>query len=68
MAHLARQGVAVEPIRVDESTGKRFTFFADPDGNALMLHHRYLPRTPEPDGREAAAAAYAVWKAPGVTG
>jgi len=23
-------------------------FFADPDGNAFMLHHRYAPRTPEP--------------------
>jgi predicted enzyme related to lactoylglutathione lyase len=22
-------------------------FFADPDGNALMLHHRYTPRTTE---------------------
>ena len=22
-------------------------FFADPDGNALMLHHRYAPRIPE---------------------
>jgi predicted enzyme related to lactoylglutathione lyase len=22
-------------------------FFADPDGNALMLHHRYAPQTPE---------------------
>jgi predicted enzyme related to lactoylglutathione lyase len=22
-------------------------FFADPDGNPLMLHHRYAPRTPE---------------------
>jgi predicted enzyme related to lactoylglutathione lyase len=21
--------------------------FADPDGNSLMLHHRYAPRTPE---------------------
>jgi catechol 2,3-dioxygenase-like lactoylglutathione lyase family enzyme len=21
--------------------------FADPDGNALMLHHRYAPRTPK---------------------
>jgi hypothetical protein len=20
-------------------------FFADPEGNALMLHHRYAPRT-----------------------
>jgi predicted enzyme related to lactoylglutathione lyase len=24
-------------------------FFADPDGNALMLHHRYAPRAPTPD-------------------
>ena len=23
------------------------SFFADPDGNALMLHHRYAPRKPE---------------------
>jgi predicted enzyme related to lactoylglutathione lyase len=22
-------------------------FFADPDGNALMFHHRYAPRVPE---------------------
>jgi predicted enzyme related to lactoylglutathione lyase len=22
-------------------------FFADPDGNALMLHHRYAPRAPD---------------------
>jgi predicted enzyme related to lactoylglutathione lyase len=22
-------------------------FFADPDGNALMLHHRYAPRVSE---------------------
>ena len=26
------KGIPVEPIRVDEYTGKRFTFFADPDG------------------------------------
>ena len=25
-------GVIVEPIRIDEFTGKRYTFFADPDG------------------------------------
>ena len=23
-------------------------FFSDPDGNALMLHHRYAPREPAP--------------------
>jgi predicted enzyme related to lactoylglutathione lyase len=22
-------------------------FFSDPDGNSLMLHHRYAPRTPQ---------------------
>jgi len=25
------------------------TFFADADGNALMLHHRYAPRVTESD-------------------
>jgi hypothetical protein len=23
-------------------------FFADPDGNSLLLHHRYAPRAPRP--------------------
>ena len=31
-------GVFVEPIRVDELTGKRFTFFADPDGLPIELY------------------------------
>ena len=31
VAYIEQQGVTVEPIRVDELTGKRFTFFADPD-------------------------------------
>ncbi|MCI1015354.1 VOC family protein [Herbaspirillum sp. C7C2] len=35
---LERQGVAVEDIRVDEYTGRRFTFFADPDGLPLELY------------------------------
>jgi glyoxylase I family protein len=29
---LEEQGIKVEPIRMDELTGKKFTFFADPDG------------------------------------
>ena len=33
--HLQQHGVEVEAIRVDEYTGKRFTFFADPDGLPL---------------------------------
>jgi len=28
---IADFGIPVEPIRIDEFTGKRFTFFADPD-------------------------------------
>lgn len=35
---LMAQQVAVEPIRIDEYTGKRFTFFADPDGLPLELY------------------------------
>ena len=35
---LEAKGVAVEPVRVDELTGKKFTFFADPDGLPLELH------------------------------
>jgi hypothetical protein len=36
--HLQAHGVAVEPVRVDEFTGRRFTFFADPDGLPLELY------------------------------
>ncbi len=35
---LREQGVAAEAIRVDEYTGKRFTFFTDPDGLPLELY------------------------------
>jgi len=38
IGHLARHGVAVEPVRVDELTGRRFTFFKDPDGLPLELY------------------------------
>jgi glyoxylase I family protein len=37
---LQRKGVIVEEIRTDEQTGKRFTFFADPDGLPLELYER----------------------------
>lgn len=36
--HLRDHSVDVEPIRIDEYTGKRFTFFADPDGLPLELY------------------------------
>jgi glyoxylase I family protein len=35
---IINQGVAAEPIRVDEFTGKRFTFFADPDGLPIEFY------------------------------
>ncbi|QHJ11241.1 Metallothiol transferase FosB 2 [Paraglaciecola mesophila] len=35
---LTAKGVEVEPIRVDEYTDKKFTFFADPDGLPLELY------------------------------
>lgn len=37
-AHLEACGVAVEPVRIDECTGRRFVFFADPDGLPLELY------------------------------
>ncbi len=35
---LSTKNVQTEPIRVDEFTNKRFTFFADPDGLPLELY------------------------------
>ncbi|ALS21574.1 VOC family protein [Paenibacillus sp. JMULE4] len=37
---LQNQGVAVEPVRIDETTGKRFTFFSDPDALPLELYEK----------------------------
>lgn len=35
---LAAHDIAVEPIRTDEFTGRRFTFFDDPDALPLELY------------------------------
>jgi glyoxylase I family protein len=35
---LEARGVAVEAVRTDEYTGRRFTFFADPDGLPLEVY------------------------------
>ena len=40
VAHLHAQEVATEPVRVDEYTGRRFTFFADPDDLPLELYEQ----------------------------
>lgn len=37
---LSKNNVITEPIRVDEFTGKRFTFFEDPDSLPLELYER----------------------------
>jgi glyoxylase I family protein len=38
--YLQSRSVEVEPIRVDEITNKRFTFFRDPDNLPLELYER----------------------------
>lgn len=35
---LSSKGVAIEPVRIDENTGSRFTFFADPDGLPIEMY------------------------------
>jgi glyoxylase I family protein len=36
--HLKNNGIAVEDIRFDANTNRRFTFFSDPDGLPLELY------------------------------
>jgi len=36
--HLGAHQVVCEPVRIDEFTGRRFTFFSDPDGLPLELY------------------------------
>jgi len=38
ITHLKDHAIQAEPVRIDEYTGKRFTFFADPDGLPLELY------------------------------
>ena len=42
IASLQVDGVEVEPVRIDAFTGRRFTFFADPDGLPLELYEMNL--------------------------
>lgn len=35
---LKSKGISVEPIRIDELTGKRFTFFSDPDNLPIEFY------------------------------
>ncbi|MGI8506864.1 MAG: VOC family protein [Solirubrobacteraceae bacterium] len=45
-SELEQAGVAFSGDTFDTGVC-HMAFFSDPDGNALMLHHRYAPRTPE---------------------
>lgn len=38
VAELKAQAIAVEDVRVDEYTGRRYTFFADPDGLPIEFY------------------------------
>jgi len=40
IARLAEHHIVTEPIRIDEFTDKRFTFFNDPDGLPLELYEK----------------------------
>ena len=40
ISHIKNFDIEIEPIRVDELTGKRFTFFADPDGLPVELYEK----------------------------
>ena len=40
IAELQGKGIAVEPIRIDEFTGKKFTFIADPDGLPIEFYEQ----------------------------
>ncbi|WP_113653606.1 SMU1112c/YaeR family gloxylase I-like metalloprotein [Pedobacter namyangjuensis] len=37
---LSLKGIQTEQVRVDEFTGKKFTFFTDPDGLPLELYQK----------------------------
>jgi len=43
---LEERGVSFQGDTLDTSVC-HMAFFSDPDGNALMLHHRYAPRSTE---------------------
>jgi catechol 2,3-dioxygenase-like lactoylglutathione lyase family enzyme len=59
--HAARadlEGKGVEFVQDTVDSGVcHMAYFTDPDGNGLMLHHRYAPADQKPDDLEETAAA-----------
>jgi glyoxylase I family protein len=41
VSELAQKGVSTEAVRVDEFTGKRFTFLQDPDALPVELYEQF---------------------------
>lgn len=39
-AELNEKGIETEPVRIDEITGKKFTFFKDPDNLPLEVYEK----------------------------
>lgn len=52
VAVLQARGVAVEPVRIDELTGRAYTFFADPDGLPLELYEASATSAAQGGGAE----------------
>lgn len=38
--YIKSHDIAIEPVRIDEFTGKRFTFFSDPDGLPIEFYEK----------------------------
>ncbi|KKK38687.1 hypothetical protein WQ57_06750 [Mesobacillus campisalis] len=38
VSHLKQHGITAEEIRIDPLTGKKFTFFSDPDGLPIEIY------------------------------
>ncbi|MDT7835355.1 SMU1112c/YaeR family gloxylase I-like metalloprotein [Aquabacterium sp. OR-4] len=60
-AWLESKGVAVEPVRVDEYTSRRFTFFADPDGLPLELCESHVGSTTSTRSSDWSSTPPAPW-------
>ena len=48
-SELESRGVSFSPETIDSGVC-HMAYFSDPDGNALMLHHRYAPKAGQPPG------------------
>ena len=40
VTELNKKGIETEPVRIDEITGKKFTFFKDPDNLPLEIYEK----------------------------